>query len=83
MGWLRKVTVRPALMGIRSRRRRSRREEALDAASRTEGYSHGEIADRLGISEPDDLRPRTAATRGWSAFRPVPRPRRSLSDGPT
>lgn len=80
--WLRKMTVRTALMGIRSRRRRSRREEAVEGPTRTdpdpveerlvvrealermpeklrlvfmlkemEGFSHGEIADQLGISE--------------------------------
>lgn len=80
--WLRKVTVRTALMGIRSRRRRSRREETVEVPTMTdpepveermavraalermpeklrlvfmlkemEGFGHGEIADRLGISE--------------------------------
>lgn len=80
--WLRKVTIRTALMGIRSRRRRIRREEAVEGPTRAdpdpveerlvvrkilgrmpeklrlvfmlkemEGFSHGEIADQLGITE--------------------------------
>lgn len=53
-GWLRKVTVRTALMGIRSRTRRSRREEAVEGTSRTDPEP---VEERLAVREALDRMP--------------------------
>lgn len=58
LGWLRKVTVRTALMGIRSRRRRSRREEVVETATRIEPEP---VEERMAVRQalermPDKLR---------------------------
>lgn len=46
--WLRKVAVRTALMGIRSRRRRSRREESVEAPDRTDPEA---VEERMAVRE--------------------------------
>lgn len=47
-GWLRKVTIRTALMGIRSRRRRSHREEAVRGRRRIDPEP---VEDRLAVRD--------------------------------